>query len=234
MRILVGTSGFAFKEWRGVFYPEGLKDDAMLAYYASRYPTVEINNTFYRLPRESVLLDWAAQVPQGFTFTIKASRRITHFARLKPDAASALDFLLKNSATLGGRLGPILFQCPPDLHKDIERLRAFLALLPNERRCAMEFRHASWFADDVLAELRSRHVALCVSEQEDFRAPLLSTASWGYLRLHRPHYSAAELAEWRRRVAEQPWGEAYVFFKHDHADGSGPPAVEAFTRAGEM
>lgn len=232
MKLLVGTSGFAFKEWKGPFYPQELKDDAMLAFYASRYPTVEINNTFYRLPKESVLRDWAAQVPDTFTFTIKASRRITHFARLKAGAADALSFLLANTATLGARLGPILFQCPPDLTKDIDRLRAFLALLPNERRFTMEFRHESWFDDDVLAELRARDVALCVCEQEDFRAPLLATASWGYLRLHRFDYDAAALAEWRKAVAEQSWSEAYVFFKHDHADGSGPPAVEAFTRAG--
>lgn len=234
MKLLVGTSGFAFKEWKGPFYPEDLKDDAMLGFYSSRYPTVEINNTFYRLPKESVLLDWAAQVPASFTFSIKASRRITHFARLKPQASDALGFLLQNTATLGARLGPILFQCPPDLKKDIDRLRAFLALLPNERRFTMEFRHESWFDDEVVSELRARDVALCVCEQEEFRSPVLATASWGYLRLHRLNYDAASLAEWRKSVAEQPWSEAYVFFKHDHADGSGPPAVEAFTRAGNV
>ncbi len=232
MRLLVGTSGFAFKEWKGVFYPEGLKDDAMLGFYASRYPTVEINNTFYRLPREDLLQDWASQVPEGFTFTIKASRRITHFARLKADGASALGFLLQSTATLGNRLGPILFQCPPDLKKDIDRLRAFLALLPGERRFTVEFRHESWFDDEVMAELRARDVALCVCEQEDFRSPALSTASWGYLRLHRLDYAPPALAEWRAFVAAQAWSHAYVFFKHDHADGSGPPAAEAFTRAG--
>ena len=232
MKLLVGTSGFAFKEWRGVFYPEAVKDDAMLGFYSTRYATVEINNTFYRLPRESVLQDWAAQVPDGFTFAIKASRRITHFARLKADAGTALGILLQNTATLGSRLGPILFQCPPDLEKDIDRLRAFLGLLPGERRFTMEFRHESWFDDDVFAALRERDVALCVSEQEDFHSPTVSTASWGYLRLHRLDYAPPALAAWRSFVAAQPWSEAFVFFKHDHADGSGPPAVEAFTRAG--
>jgi uncharacterized protein YecE (DUF72 family) len=231
VKLLVGTSGFAFKEWKGVFYPEGLRDDAMLGFYASRYPTVEINNTFYRLPREDLLQAWASQVPDGFTFTIKASRRITHFSRLKPDAASALGFLLQNTATLGSRLGPILFQCPADFQKDIDRLRAFLALLPSERRFTMEFRHESWFDDDVLAELRARDVALCIHEQENVRSPALSTASWGYLRLHRLDYAPSALAEWRAFVAAQTWSDAYVFFKHDHADGSGPPAAEAFTRA---
>jgi uncharacterized protein YecE (DUF72 family) len=231
VKLLVGTSGFAFKEWKGVFYPEGLKDDAMLGFYASRYPTVEINNTFYKLPREELLAAWAAQVPPGFTFTIKASRRITHFARLRADAAGALGFLLANTATLGSRLGPILFQCPPDLPKDIERLRTFLALLPNERRFTLEFRHPSWFDDEVFAELRARDVALCICEQEDFRSAAVPTASWGYLRLHRLDYARPALAAWRAFVAAQPWSEAYVFFKHDHADGSGPPAVEAFTNA---
>jgi len=204
----------------------------MLGFYASRYPTVEINNTFYKLPREELLAAWAAQVPESFTFTIKASRRITHFSRLKTDAASALGFLLDSTATLGARLGPILFQCPADFTRDIGRLRAFLALLPNERRFTMEFRHDSWFDEEVFSELRARGVALCISEQDDFRTPGVSTASWGYLRLHRFDYAEPALAEWRAFVAAQPWTEAFVFFKHDHADGSGPPAVEAFSRAG--
>ncbi|HEV8362181.1 MAG TPA: DUF72 domain-containing protein [Gemmatimonadaceae bacterium] len=232
MKLLVGTSGFAFKEWKGVFYPKGTKDDAMLSFYSSRYPTVEINNTFYRLPREHLLADWASQVPDGFTFAIKASRSITHFARLKPESARALGFLLASTATLGGRLGPILFQTPPDLEKDLGRLRAFLDLLPRERRFTMEFRHDSWFDDEVFAELRARDLALCIGEQDDFRSPAIATASWGYLRLHRFDYAEPALAAWRAFVAAQPWSEAYVYFKHDHADGSGPPAVEAFTRAG--
>lgn len=232
MKLLVGTSGFAFKEWKGVFYPKATKDDAMLGFYSSRYPTVEINNTFYKLPRERLLTSWASQVPDGFTFAIKASRSITHFARLKPESARLLGFLVDNTATLGSRLGPILFQCPADFTKDIERLRAFLAMLPSGRRFSMEFRHDSWFDDAVFAELRARDVALCVSEQDDFRSAKVSTASWGYLRLHRFDYTPPALAEWRAFVAAQPWSEAYVYFKHEHADGSGPPAVEAFTRAG--
>ena len=232
MKLLVGTSGFAFKEWKGVFYPKGTKDDAMLGFYSSRYPTVEINNSFYKLPREKLLATWASQVPDGFTFAIKASRSITHFFRLQPAATTALGFLLTSTATLGGRLGPILFQCPADFSKDIDRLRAFLALLPSGRRFTMEFRHDSWFDDEVFAELRARDVALCIGEQEDFCSPAISTASWGYLRLHRFDYAEPALAQWRAFVAAQPWSEAYVYFKHDHADGSGPPAVEAFTRAG--
>ena len=229
MNVLVGTSGFAFKEWKGPFYPADLKDDGMLGYYAGRYPTVEINNTFYRLPKEHVLQDWASQVHDRFTFSIKASQRITHYGRLKPDSvASALGFLLANTSTLGGKLGPILFQLPPNLQKDLERLNGFLALLPTDRRFTIEFRHESWFDEDVFAALRAHDVALCVAESEEFRSANIATASWGYLRLHRQDYTDPMLAEWRRTVAAHSWNDAYVFFKHDYIDGAGPLAVERF------
>jgi uncharacterized protein YecE (DUF72 family) len=213
MKVLVGTSGYAFKEWKGPFYPADLADDGMLGFYATRFPTVEINNTF------------------EFTFAIKASQRITHHARLKPEAAELVAYLLRTTSVLEGKLGPILFQLPPNLKKDIDRLRAFLAVLPNNRRFTMEFRHISWFDDDVVAALRERDVALCVSEQAEFQSPVLATATWGYLRLHRFDYDAAALAEWAKRVAAQSWTEAYVFFKHDHTAGSGPPAVDTFLKA---
>jgi len=230
MNTLVGTSGFAFKEWKGPFYPSGLKDDAMLGYYSGRYPTVEINNTFYRLPKEHVLLDWASQVPDQFTFAIKASQRITHYARLKAGAADALGFLLKNTESLGDRLGPILFQLPPNLHKDSNRLRAFVALLPADRRFTIEFRHESWFDEETFDALRARDIALCVSESADVVCPRVATASWGYLRLHRQDYTNPMLAEWQQYVAAQPWKDTYVFFKHDYIDGAGPLAVERFVR----
>jgi uncharacterized protein YecE (DUF72 family) len=235
VKLLAGTSGYAFKEWKGSFYPEDIHADAMLRFYAGRFPTVEINNTFYRLPREHVLLDWASQVPEHFTFAVKASQRITHHARLKPESKSALDFLLTNTKVLGARLGPILFQLPPNLKKDLDRLRAFLSLLPDDRRFTIEFRHSSWFEEDVAAELRSRNVALCISEQDDFATPMIPTASWGYLRLHRFDYTPATLAQWVERVREQSWQDLYVYFKHDEVTGeagpsSGPHAVEAFIR----
>ncbi len=228
MNVLVGTSGFAFKEWKGPFYPEDLKDDAMLGHYSGRYPTVEINNTFYRLPKEHVLQDWASQVPESFSFSIKASQRITHYARLKPDSASALEFLLRNTSTLGSKLGPILFQLPPNMQKNVDRLTGFLALLPRDRRFTIEFRHESWFDEDVFAALREHEVALCVSESEEFTGVNVATASWGYLRLHRQDYDDGMLAEWQQRVAAHSWTDAYVFFKHDYIDGSGPLAVERF------
>ncbi len=230
MNVLVGTSGFAFKEWKGPFYPEDLKDDAMLGFYSGRYPTVEINNTFYRLPREHVLQDWASQVPDAFSFSIKASQRITHYARLKPDAGSALDFLLRNTSTLGGKLGPILFQLPPNMQKNLERLQGFLALLPADRRFTIEFRHESWFDEDIFAELRAHDIALCISESEEFTGVNVGTASWGYLRLHRQDYDDATLSEWQERVAVHSWKDTYVFFKHDYIDGAGPLAVERFAR----
>jgi uncharacterized protein YecE (DUF72 family) len=231
VRLLAGTSGYAFKEWKGNFYPDGMHDDQWLGFYASKFPSVEINNTFYRLPKQQVLHDWAAQVPEEFTFAIKASMRITHHARLKPESADALDFLLRNTAVLGPRLGPILFQLPPNMKKDVDRLRGFLGLLPTDRRYTFEFRHESWFDDDVMSALRERDIPLCVAEQDDFRCPVHATASWGYLRLHRLNYDAAALSEWAKCVAAQGWKEAYVFFKHDEGEGSGPPAVGAFVKA---
>ncbi|HKS04872.1 MAG TPA: DUF72 domain-containing protein [Gemmatimonadaceae bacterium] len=231
MKLLAGTSGYAFKEWKGTFYPEDLKADAMLGFYAGKFPTVEINNTFYRLPKENVLLDWASQVPESFTFALKASQRITHHARIKPEAQSALEFLLKNTAALGARLGPILFQLPPNLKKDLPRLTAFLATLPRDRRFVIEFRSDTWFEDDVYDALRAHNVAFGVIDQPDFASPTVSTASWGYLRLHRFDYGEIALREWAERIAKQQWSEAYVYFKHDEGEGSGPPAVGAFVNA---
>ena len=231
MTLLAGTSGYAFKEWKGAFYPADMGDDGWLGYYASRFPTVEINNTFYRLPKEQVLREWSAQVPAPFTFSIKASQRITHHARLKPECADAVDFLLRNTAVLGERLGPILFQLPPNLKKDVGRLRGFLGLLPSDRRYTIEFRHESWFDDEVFDALRERDIALCLNEQGDFKCPVHATASWGYLRLHRLDYGAELLAEWAKCVSAQSWSDTYVYFKHDEGNGSGPPAVDAFTQA---
>ena len=228
MQALVGTSGFAYKPWKGPFYPADLKDEQMLTFYGQHFRTVEINNTFYKMPTEEMLTKWASQVPESFSFAIKASQRITHYARLKPDSASALEFLLRNTSTLGSRLGPILFQLPPNMQKNVERLTGFLALLPRDRRFTIEFRHESWFDDDVFTALRDHDIALCVSESEEFTGVNVATASWGYLRLHRQDYTDEMLAEWRSRVAAQSWTDAYVFFKHDYIDGSGPLAVERF------
>jgi uncharacterized protein YecE (DUF72 family) len=231
MKLLAATSGYAFKEWKGTFYPEDIKADAMLGFYAAKFPTVEINNTFYRLPKESVLAEWASQVPDQFTFSIKASQRITHFTRLKPECADAVGFLLNNTAVLGNKLGPILFQLPPNMKKDIERLRTFLTLLPAERKYTIEFRHETWFEDDVYALLRERDIPMCIVEQPEFASPVVATASWGYVRLHRFDYNDTMLTEWAARIRTLPWSNAFVYFKHDEGEGSGPPAVEAFVQA---
>ena len=231
MRLIAGTSGYAFKEWKGSFYPEDLKDDGMLGFYAGKFPSVEINNTFYRLPKEHVLREWAAQVPDAFTFAIKASQRITHYARLKPECASAVEFLLTNTSVLGDRLGPVLFQLPPNLKKDIPRLQAFVDTLPNERKFTIEFRNATWFEEDVYEVLRGRGIAMCITEQPEFASPVVATAPWGYARLHRLDYDEAALGKWADRLGGQPWSEAYVYFKHDEGTGSGPPAVDAFQRS---
>ena len=228
MRLLAGTSGYAFKEWKGSFYPGDLKDAGMLGFYATRFPTVEINNTFYRLPKENVLQDWASQVPESFTFAIKASQRITHFARLKPESKELVYYLMKNTELLGAKLGPVLFQLPPNMKKDLERLQTFLEFLPGGRRFAFEFRHSSWFDEDVVEALRAKDVAMTIIDQDDFATPPIASASWGYIRLHRLDYDTKALTEWAGRVKEQPWSEAYVYFKHDEGVGSGPPAVDAF------
>lgn len=231
MKLIAGTSGYAFKEWKGSFYPEDLKDDGMLGFYAGKFPSVEINNTFYRLPKEHVLREWAAQVPEAFTFAIKASQRITHHARLKPECASAVEFLLTNTSVLGGRLGPVLFQLPPNLKKDVPRLQAFADTLPNDRKFTIEFRNPTWFADDVYEVLRGRNIAMCITEQPEFASPVVATAPWGYARLHRLDYDEAALGSWAAKLGGLPWSEAYVYFKHDEGVGSGPPAVGAFQRA---
>lgn len=226
MRVHTGTSGWSYKEWKGSFYPAELPVDDMLAYYATRFPTVEINNSFYRIPREKVLLEWAAQVPPEFRFVLKASRRITHINRLT-DEDGSLAYFLRTVNVLGERLGPTLFQCPPTLRKDLGRLTDFLAMVPRTWRAALEFRHASWFEDAVYQALREHDVALVGAEDDDGATPLVATASWGYLRLRRTRYEERDLRAWCDRIGGQPWREAYVFLKHDEESGAGPDAALA-------
>src|SRR5579863_1689522 len=214
MKVYAGTSGFSYKEWKGPFYPEDLPAAQMLSYYASQLPAVEINNTFYRLPKESMLAAWAEQVPPDFRFVLKASQKITHMKRLR-DAGSETEVLLHVAGALGEKLGPILFQLPPNMKADAPRLRAFLDLLPPGARAAFEFRHPSWYDDEVLNELRSHRCALCVADVDDEPAPpIRATADWGYLRLRRQGYDEATLRSWTQQIAQQEWSTAYVFFKH--------------------
>ena len=226
MRVRAGTSGFSYKEWKGSFYPEDLPAARMLAYYSERLPAVEINNTFYRMPKPALLEGWSAEVAPEFRFVLKASQRITHFKRLK-EAGDEVAYFFSVAATLGERLGPALFQLPPNLKKDLPRLEAFLETLPPGAKAAFEFRHASWFEDDVFAALRSRGAALCLAEDEELATPVVATADWGYLRLRRQDYGDADVAAWAARVQAQSWSEAYVFFKHEDA-GSGPRLAAQF------
>ena len=217
MRLLAGASGYSFKEWKGSFYPEDMKPEGMLAWYAQRLPTVEINNTFYQMPKIAVLENWAASTPASFRFAIKASRRITHMSRLKADsAADSVAFLYKNLEVLGPKRGPVLFQLPPFLKKDLPRLSEFLALLPKGHAAAFEFRNESWFDDDVYELLKGAGASLCHSEREDAAPPpLVETASWGYVRLRLEEYSDEDLRRWADRLAATNWGAIYVYFMHE-------------------
>ena len=215
MRFAAGTSGFAYKEWKGIFYPDDVAADDMLRAYAERLPAVEINNTFYRMPKESVVESWYDKAPEGFLFVIKASRRITHFQRLV-DVDDTLDYLFRVTAALKDKRGPTLFQLPPQMKKDVERLRGFLEKLPDDCRPVLEFRHASWFDDETYEALRARNAALCINDIEDPKqsAPFVATADWGYVRLRREGYSPEDVDGWARRIAGQPWEQAYAFFDH--------------------
>ena len=232
MELRVGTSGFSYKPWKGVFYPEDLPNDRMLSYYAERLPAVEIDNTFYRMPKREVLETWRSNTPDDFRFTIKASRRITHFKRLK-ETEDVMGFLLGNLETLGGKLGAVLFQLPPNFAKKLERLETFLELIPEGFPAAFEFRHESWFDEDVYAVLRSRNLALCHADMDEEADPetepdrVVSTADWGYLRLRREDYDAGLLQRWRDRVYELQWKRAFIFFKHEDA-GAGPRLAAQF------
>ena len=216
-RLWAGASGYSFKEWKGPFYPADMQPDGMLAFYSERLPTVEINNTFYRMPKTTVLEGWAAGTPKDFRFAIKASQRITHMSRLKVDTVGEpLGYLYKNLPALGSKLGAVLFQLPPNLKKDLPRLEAFLALLPKDHHAAFEFRNDTWFDDEVYALLRGAGAALVLSEREDNEAPpLVETASWGYLRLRLETYSDADLKAWAKRIGATDWKEAYVYFMHE-------------------
>jgi uncharacterized protein YecE (DUF72 family) len=227
MRVLAGTSGFSYDGWVGTFYPEDLPANGRLRYYGTKLPAVEINNTFYRMPKPELLAGWAAQVPETFRFALKASQRITHIKRLK-DVSEEVRYLTGAARHLGGRLGPILYGLPPNLKKDLPRLEAFLALLPSDLKAAFEFRNPTWLDEEVFALLRSAGAALCVADDEKGTTPFVATAPWGYLRLRREDYTEADLDAWAARLAEPSWAEAYVFFKHEDA-GIAPELARKFT-----
>jgi uncharacterized protein YecE (DUF72 family) len=225
--LYVGTSGYSYKEWKGSFYPEKLAAKDMLSYYANRLKAVELNNTFYRLPQRGMVESWKAQVPDDFRFSVKASQRITHFKRLK-EAEDATNYLLDTVSALEDRLGVVLFQLPPNMKKDLERLESFLKVLPADLKATFEFRHPTWFDDDVLELLRHQNRALCVSDTDDLPIDHIDkTSDWGYLRLRRVNYSASDLDKWLKRIEAQNWQATFVFFKHED-EGTGPKLAAEF------
>lgn len=228
MRVRVGTSGYAYKEWRGSFYPDALPADGFLPYYASRFDTVELNNTFYRMPTAKGIAAWAAAVPEGFSFVLKASQKITHYGRLH-GVDDAVHYLCATALALGPKLGALLFQLPPNFKQDLERLRAFLPLIDQEVRCAFEFRHPTWLQPDTYALLRSRNVGLCIADTATGTTPLESTADFGYLRLRDEGYDDSALSRWADTVRSMggSWNEAFVFFKHEDS-GRGPELASRF------
>lgn len=216
MRLRAGSSGFSYKEWKGSFYPEKLPAKEMLRYYAEHLSTVEINSTFYRMPKRQMMEGWARKVPEDFRFVLKASRKITHHARLKNTSYDSVEYLWNVATALGSRLGPILFQLPPNMKKDVGRLLEFMAALPEGLRAAFEFRNDSWFVEEVYGALRDGGHAMCVADTDDSEAgELIPTASWGYLRLRRESYTDAALQGWLAAIRAPQWDECFVFFKHE-------------------
>ncbi len=228
LRLHVGTSGYNFPEWKGSFYPAKLASAKWLEYYAQQLGTVEINYSFYRTPSAKTIAGWDAATPATFTFVLKAPQRITHFARLR-NIDEPLRYFCDIVRKLNAKLGSVLFQLPPNFTKDIERLGGLLTQFPSDVRAACEFRHASWWSDDVYELLRSTNTALCIADTEEGTTPLVATANFGYVRLRDEGYSTEELQEWKHKVQDlgQSWTDAYIFFKHEEK-GIGPKLAAEF------
>ena len=227
--VYVGTSGYNYPEWRGTFYPEKFSTTKMLAYYAERFPTVEINYTFYRMPTEKLLQGWSEGTPENFRFTLKAPKRITHDAKLQR-CEDTLQSFCRIARTLGPKLGVLLFQLAPNFKKNTETLKAFVELLPEGTRAAFEFRHASWFEADVFDVLRGRNVALCIADSEKLSTPIETTADYGYFRLRDEGYQQTDIEKWASIVKQLPPDDAFVYFKHEE-QGLGPDFAKRFIAA---
>ena len=228
MEIYVGTSGYAYKEWKGRFYPEKIQPQDMLRSYSGRLNTVEINNTFYHMPRESVLTSWADQVPGDFIFALKAPQVITHLKRLR-GVLEETEYLFRTLSVLDRKLGPVLFQFPKSFRADRTALQDFLGLIPGGRACAFEFRNPSWLDDEILGLLREKGSSLCIADTDENPAhEIIPTAPWGYLRLRRSDYTDADLSKWLERILSQKWEKAFVFFKHEDDDAKGPEMAKRF------
>jgi uncharacterized protein YecE (DUF72 family) len=227
MKIYTGTSGYGYKEWKGIFYPEKIPPKEMLRFYAERLGAVEINNTFYHMPTADVLDSWAEQVPAGFIFALKAPQVITHFRRLRHVGEEAR-YLFGTLPVLGKKLGPVLFQFPESFHADQALLKAFIDLIPGAISVSFEFRNPSWLNDEILDLLRKKDCSLCNADTDENPAgEIISTASWGYLRLRRSDYTDADLSQWLSRILAQKWKTAFVFFKHED-EAMGPKLAMRF------
>src|SRR6266446_3070987 len=221
MNAWIGTSGFQYAEWKGNFYPEDLPASKMLPFYAERFSTTEINYTFHRIPSAKTIENWNTLTSESFRFALKAPQKITHFARLR-DCADTLEYFCKVISGLGERQGPVLFQLPPNFKKDVDVLDSFLRELPS-MRAAFEFRHESWFDDEVFEMLKARNVALCIADTENLATPNVVTADYGYLRLRREDYEKSDVERWAKFTPEQEvkWRNVFVYFKHEES-GIGP------------
>jgi uncharacterized protein YecE (DUF72 family) len=232
MVLYAGTSGYSYKEWKGNFYPEDLSDKKMLKFYADHFNTVEINNTFYRMPKKEVLQSWKNEVPDNFTFIIKAPKRITHTNKLEADDSA--EYFMRTVSYLDNQLGVLLFQLPPYFKKDLPRLQSFLNTIPDNFKAAFEFRNKSWFDEEVFDSLRNRNAALCLSDtDEEPVKDLIPTADWGYLRLRKSSYNSASLKKWDDRIASQKWDKVYLLFKHED-EGKGPKFAKKFLEVTRM
>jgi len=227
MNLYVGTSGYSYPKWKGKFYPKDLPAKGMLRYYAENFRSVESNSTFRGMPKPDVLKRWTEEVPEEFKFAIKAPQQITHFKRLK-DSKDLLSDVFDVASVLEKRLGPVLFQLPPNFKKDATRLGDFLALLPKGGRAAFEFRHESWFDEEIFNLLKKHRVALCLAEADnELKVPFVATADWGYLRLRREDYTDAELMAWVKIVQKQDWSDVFIYFRHED-EAKGPKFAKRF------
>jgi uncharacterized protein YecE (DUF72 family) len=233
-RVLIGTSGWHYDSWRGPFFPRGMPIKNQLQYYASQFPTTELNGVFYRTPTETAVGSWSEQTGSNFIFAWKASKFITHWKRLSGNSANSLELLEQRLSLLGRKAGPVLFQLPPNFTADAERLASFVKLLSRKRRYSFEFRHPSWYSPAILRLLAECNISLCLSDHHDAPAPWKRTADFVYIRGHGPggrykgHYAARELADWAKRIRswKRQGCDVYVYFDNDQKSAAPADAIK--------
>jgi uncharacterized protein YecE (DUF72 family) len=218
----IGTSGFQYAEWKGTFYPEDLPTSKMLAFYTESFSTTEVNYSFRRIPSPKTIQNWYEGTPEHFKFSLKAPQKVTHFAKLK-NCGDTMQYFCQVITDLETKLGPVLFQLPPAFKKDTSLLAAFLEEVPAGLRAAFEFRHPSWFDEEVFAVLNAKNIALCINESADLSAPVVATADYGYLRLRREDYTEADMRRWATAIQDKQdvWPDVFVYLKHEES-GTGP------------